>query len=241
MATIGFNKVILVGNLGSAPFSSGGNAIQSKTGVLYTFFNIAINEYKKDSSGMMSRVTEWIKVVCFGRTAENACRYLKKGSTVHVEGKLRSSEYTDKITSEKKTALEVVCDPNGLIFLERVEDCQAHNISSAYENMNCNPYKGTVDSPYEECRENVKAPAAEKNTTDISADSGYNKDTRISCDTVIPEAQALNTVCFGRSKPEPYCAYEAPALNSIMKSHSVNENNKAFEELKALFDKELPF
>lgn len=107
--------------------------------------------------------------------------------------------------------------------------------------MNCNPYKGTVDSPYEECRENVKAPAAEKNTTDISADSGYNKDTRISCDTVIPEAQALNTVCFGRSKPEPYCAYEAPALNSIMKSHSVNENNKAFEELKALFDKELPF
>ena len=40
MATIGFNKVILVGNLGSAPFSSGGNAIQSKTGVLYTFFNI---------------------------------------------------------------------------------------------------------------------------------------------------------------------------------------------------------
>ena len=105
MATIGFNKVILVGNLGSAPFSSGGNAIQSKTGVLYTFFNIAINEYKKDSSGMMSRVTEWIKVVCFGRTAENACRYLKKGSTVHVEGKLRSSEYTDKITSEKKTAL----------------------------------------------------------------------------------------------------------------------------------------
>lgn len=67
----------------------------------------------------------------------------------------------------------------------------------------------------------------------------------ITCDTSIPEAQVLNTVCLGRNAPSPYCAYEAPALNSIRKNPGDNlkqeEKDEEFKKLKELFDEVLPF
>lgn len=85
----GINKVILVGNLGADPdvkYSANGNAV--------TRINVATSEQWKDKqTGDMQERTEWHRVVFFGRLAEIAGEYLRKGSQVYIEGSLRTSSY----------------------------------------------------------------------------------------------------------------------------------------------------
>lgn len=86
------NKVILVGNLGRDPetryTADGGTAI--------CHIAIATSRRFKDSQGNLQEETEWHRVVFFGRQAEVAQTYLRKGSPVYVEGRLRTRKYTDK-------------------------------------------------------------------------------------------------------------------------------------------------
>lgn len=88
----GINKVILVGRLGQDPdvrYTAGGSAV--------TTISIATSESWKDrNTGQQQERTEWHRVVFFGRLAEIAGQYLKKGSQVYVEGSLRTNKYTDK-------------------------------------------------------------------------------------------------------------------------------------------------
>ena len=88
----GINKVILVGNLGAYPevrYTAGGTAIAS--------LSIATSEQWTDKqSGQKQERTEWHRVKLFGRLAEIAGEYLKKGRQVYVEGSLRTDKYTDK-------------------------------------------------------------------------------------------------------------------------------------------------
>lgn len=88
----GVNRVILVGRLGNDPdvrVTAGGSAI--------TTISIATSESWKDkATGQQQSRTEWSRVVFFGRLAEIAGQYLKKGSQVYVEGSLRTNKYTDK-------------------------------------------------------------------------------------------------------------------------------------------------
>ena len=88
----GINKVILVGNLGADPevrYSAGGTAITS--------LRIATSESWMDKqSGERQERTEWHRVKLFGRLAEIAGEYLKKGRQVYIEGSLRTDKYTDK-------------------------------------------------------------------------------------------------------------------------------------------------
>jgi single-strand DNA-binding protein len=88
----GINKVILVGNLGADPevrYTGGGTAIAS--------LRIATSEQWTDKqSGQKQERTEWHRVKLFGRLAEIAGEYLKKGSQIYVEGSLRTDKYTDK-------------------------------------------------------------------------------------------------------------------------------------------------
>jgi len=88
----GINKVILVGNLGADPevrYTAGGTAIAS--------LSIATSEQWTDKqSGQKQERTEWHRVKLFGRLAEIAGEYLKKGRQVYVEGSLRTDKYTDK-------------------------------------------------------------------------------------------------------------------------------------------------
>lgn len=90
--TRGVNKVILVGNLGADPetrYTSSGAAITS--------IRIATSESWKDKqTGEQQERTEWHRVKFFGRLAEIAGEYLKKGRQVYVEGSLRTEKYTDK-------------------------------------------------------------------------------------------------------------------------------------------------
>ena len=88
----GINKVILVGNLGADPevkYTTGGTAITS--------LRIATSEQWTDKqSGQKQERTEWHRVKLFGRLAEIAGEYLKKGRQVYIEGSLRTDKYTDK-------------------------------------------------------------------------------------------------------------------------------------------------
>lgn len=88
----GVNKVILIGTCGADPetrYGANGNAITS--------LSLATNESWKDKqTGEMQERTEWHRVKLFGRTAEIASEYLRKGRPVYVEGKLRTEKYTDK-------------------------------------------------------------------------------------------------------------------------------------------------
>lgn len=95
----GINKVIIVGNLGNDPdvkYSQGGSAI--------TTISVATSEQWKDKqTGQQQERTEWHRVKFFGRLAEIAGEYLKKGRQVYIEGSLRTDKYTGKDGIERYT------------------------------------------------------------------------------------------------------------------------------------------
>ena len=92
----GVNKVILVGTLGKDP-----EVRYSQAGAALTSVSIATNESWKDKNGEKQERTEWHRVKFFGRLAEIAGEYLKKGGQVYIEGSLRTEKYTDKQGVEK--------------------------------------------------------------------------------------------------------------------------------------------
>ena len=96
------NKVILVGRLGRDPetrFTGGGQAVAN--------FSVATDETYKDKNGERQKRTEWHKIVVWGKQAEIAQQYLKKGSLVFIEGRIQSREWQDK-EGQKRTSFEIV-------------------------------------------------------------------------------------------------------------------------------------
>ena len=96
------NKVILVGNLGGAP-----ELRYTPSGKPMTRFSLATNEAWLDGAGTRQEHTEWHTIVVWTRQAEPCAQYLGKGSSVYVEGKLRTHTYTDK-EGIKRASSEVV-------------------------------------------------------------------------------------------------------------------------------------
>ena len=93
-----FNKIIAVGNLGRDPelrYTPQGNAVCD--------FSIATNEKKRDKAGEFQDVTTWFKVTLWGKQAENASKYLTKGRSVYVEGRLQTEEWTDRDGNKRLT------------------------------------------------------------------------------------------------------------------------------------------
>ena len=101
----GINKVILVGNLGADPetrYMPSGSAV--------TNLSIATSEQWKDKqSGDQKERTEWHKVAMFNRLAEIAAEYLRKGSQVYIEGKLRTRKWQDRDGNDRWTT-EIIAD-----------------------------------------------------------------------------------------------------------------------------------
>ena len=98
------NKVILIGNLGRDPetrYTTGGDAVCN--------LRIATTDTWKDKAGEKQEKTEWHTVVLFGRQAEIAGEYLKKGRPVYIEGRLQTRKWTDKDGVEKYST-EIVGD-----------------------------------------------------------------------------------------------------------------------------------
>jgi single-strand DNA-binding protein len=95
------NKVILVGRLGRDPetrYTGGGSAVSN--------FTLATDETFK-SNGERQKRTEWHKLVVFGKQAEIAQQYLKKGSLVFIDGRIQTREWQDK-EGQKRTSFEIV-------------------------------------------------------------------------------------------------------------------------------------
>ena len=96
------NRVILVGRLGRDPetrYTGGGQAVAN--------FSVATDETYKDKNGERQKRTEWHKIVVWGKQAEIAQQYLKKGSLIFIEGRIQSREWQDK-EGQKRTSFEIV-------------------------------------------------------------------------------------------------------------------------------------
>ncbi|AMG57716.1 single-stranded DNA-binding protein [Pantoea vagans] len=110
MASRGVNKVILVGNLGKEPeirYQPSGGAVANLT--------IATSEQWRDkSTGENKEITEWHRVVIFGKLAEVAGEYLRKGSQVYIEGQLRTRKWQAQDGTEKYTT-EILVNVGGTL------------------------------------------------------------------------------------------------------------------------------
>ena len=117
------NKVILIGNLGQDP-----EARFTPQGTAVTNLSIATNESWKDQSGETQDRTEWHRVVMYGRMAETAAEYMKKGQMVYVEGRLNTREWEDQNQIKRKTT-EIRCD--NFTMLGRRSDAPAGHSQGA--------------------------------------------------------------------------------------------------------------
>jgi single-strand DNA-binding protein len=99
------NKAIIVGHLGQDPeirYTNSGEAAAN--------ISVATSEQWKDkSTGEQKEQTEWHRISFFGKAAEVVCQYMRKGSQIYVEGKIRSKKYTDKQNIER-TAFEIIAE-----------------------------------------------------------------------------------------------------------------------------------
>lgn len=101
---MGLNQWTGIGHLGAAPETR-----YTKSSTAVTNFRIAISERTKDASGQWTEHTEWVRVVTFGKTAENCAQFLDKGRQVCVVGKLRTRKWQDK-DGRDNYSTEIVAD-----------------------------------------------------------------------------------------------------------------------------------
>ena len=99
------NKAIVIGNLTRDPEMK---ALPS--GIQVTSFSLATNRVWKDKSGAKQESVDYHNIVVFGRQAETAAQYLKKGASVLVEGRMQTRSWDDKGSGEKKYRTEIVAD-----------------------------------------------------------------------------------------------------------------------------------
>jgi single-strand DNA-binding protein len=100
-----FNKVILMGNLTREPelkVTAKGTAIAK--------VSIAVNRKLKSESGESKEEVTFVDIDMFGRTAENVCQYMRKGSSILVEGRLKQDRWEDKTTQKPRQRLGVVAE-----------------------------------------------------------------------------------------------------------------------------------
>lgn len=128
----GINKVILIGNLGSEPESSGA-AVKIR---------LATSESFKDKqSGAITERTEWHKVTFFGKLGEIVKQYLTKGSKVYIEGSLRTSKYQDKDGADRYSTeiiantMQMLGAKGGANSFEPVADNASNSQNYSYDYM----------------------------------------------------------------------------------------------------------
>lgn len=92
------NKVLLVGNLGKDP-----EVRYTKSGHPVANFSVATTDKWQGKDGNTEERTEWHRIVVWGKAAENCGKYLAKGSSVYIEGRLQTNKYEDKDGNERQT------------------------------------------------------------------------------------------------------------------------------------------
>lgn len=129
MASRGVNKVILIGHLGQDPdvrYMPNGNAVVNMT--------LATSENWKDkNTGENKEKTEWHRIVLFGKLAEIAGEYLRKGSQVYIEGSLQTRKWQDQNGLERYTT-EIIVNIGGTMQMLGNRNSNSHIASSINEN-----------------------------------------------------------------------------------------------------------
>lgn len=105
MSSPGFNKVILMGNLTRDP-----ELRYTPKGTPVANIGLAVNRTWKDESGQQKEEVTFVDISAWGRTAENASQYLKKGRPILVEGRLKMDTWDDRQTNQKRSKLTVVAE-----------------------------------------------------------------------------------------------------------------------------------
>src|SRR3990167_5246754 len=99
------NKALIIGNLTRDP-----ELRSLPSGVKVCSFSVATNRVWKDKNDARQESTDYHNVVVFGRTAETVAQYMKKGSSILVEGRIQTRSWEDKTSGEKKYRTEIVAD-----------------------------------------------------------------------------------------------------------------------------------
>lgn len=97
------NKVMLIGNLGKNP-----ELVFTQAGQAKCSFSVATSETFTDGSGQRQKRTEWHNIVVWAKQAENCKKFLSKGSTVYVEGKIQTRSWDDSKTGQKRYTTEII-------------------------------------------------------------------------------------------------------------------------------------
>ena len=118
------NKVMLIGNLGRDP-----ELKSTPSGQTVARFSVATTENWKNQAGEKQSKTEWHNILVWGKQAEIAEKYLRKGKQVMIEGRIQYREYTDQ-AGVKKTACEIRCD--NFVMLGRADEGGGGRDSSSY-------------------------------------------------------------------------------------------------------------
>lgn len=121
------NRVMLVGNLGADP-----EVRTIPSGQKVAKFSIATTDVWTDKEGARQERTEWHRILAWGKTAEICEERARKGKSIHIEGRLHTSEWEDKETSKKRYSTEVVAD-RVLFFDRRPESGQRQESFSVHE------------------------------------------------------------------------------------------------------------
>ena len=127
MARSGINKVILLGNLGADPelrTTAGGDAVA-------TISSATSDSWKDKNTGEDQQKTEWHRVVFFRRMAEVVGQYLKKGSSVYIEGQLQTNSYEDKNTGEKKFSTQIIARDMQMLGSRNNSETQSNSSEEA--------------------------------------------------------------------------------------------------------------
>lgn len=136
----GLNRVSIIGNLGKDP-----EMRQTNSGMNVATLNIGVTERRKEGDDYKDQ-TEWVSVVVFGKTAENASKYLQKGRQVFVEGRLQTRKWEDKAGQTRYTT-EVIA--NQVLFLGSAKDnLSSNNHQSAPEMMEEEAFISDDDIPF---------------------------------------------------------------------------------------------
>jgi single-strand DNA-binding protein len=106
------NRVQLIGRLGKDPESK-----YTPTGKKVCHFSLAVSNRWKDKNGETKEVTEWVNIEAWGRLGEVCQEYLKKGSLIFVEGRLKTDKYEDRENGETKYFTKIVAQT--LQFLDK--------------------------------------------------------------------------------------------------------------------------
>ncbi|PKP06689.1 MAG: single-stranded DNA-binding protein [Bacteroidetes bacterium HGW-Bacteroidetes-5] len=109
------NKVMLIGNVGRDP-----DIRHLANNSMIARFPLATSEKFKTKSGELQEQTEWHNIVCWRALAELAEKYIKKGTRLYIEGRIRTNSWIDKSTQEKKYATEIFAD--SILLLDRASD-----------------------------------------------------------------------------------------------------------------------